>query len=135
MVGYEEKIQLFFSCLVKTKMNLYSIAKKIGDKKIIKVIDKINETQNRLYLLAMERNISLNFELNSLESFADYSYRIMELESTDEYREEVKKISIHILQHFGEIIRAHMQTNEFHIVYELTELANGFYLSTREIYL
>lgn len=135
MVGYEEKIQLFFSCLVKTKMNLYSIAKKIGDRKVINLIDSINETQNRLYLLAMERNIELNFELNSLESFADYSYRIMELESKDEYKEEIKKISIHILQHFGEITRAHMQTNEFHIVYELSKMANEFYLRAREIYL
>lgn len=135
MVNYEEKIQLFFSCLVKTKMNLYSIANKVKDKKIISLIDKINETQNKLFLLAMERNIFLDFELNSLESFADYSYRIMDLENMAEYREEIKKISIHILQHFGEIIRAHMQTNEFHIVYELSELANAVYLSAREIYL
>lgn len=135
MVNYEEKIQLFFSCLVKTKMNLYSIARKVKDKKIINLIDQINNTQNKLFLLAIERNIPLDFELNSLESFADYSYRIMDLENMDEYRDEVKKISIHILQHFGEIIRAHMQTNEFHIVYELSEIANIFYLSAREIYL
>ena len=53
----------------------------------------------------------------------------------EEYKEEVRKISNHICQHFGEIIRAHTETNEFHIVYEFSEASNAFYKAAREIYL
>ena len=121
MVNYDEKMQLFFSCLLKSKMNLYSIAKMVKDKNITNLIDRINETENLIYIICMERGVN--------------SYRLMEISTAEEYKEEVRKISNHICQHFGEIIRAHTETNEFHIVYEFSEASNAFYKAAREIYL
>lgn len=135
MVNYDEKMQLFFSCLLKSKMNLYSIANMVKDKNITKLIDRINDTENLIYIICMERGVSISFDLNTCESLADYSYRLMDIATREEYKEEVKKISTHISQHFGEIIRAHFETNEFHIAYEFSEASNAFYKAAREIYL
>lgn len=135
MVNYDEKMQLFFSCLLKSKMNLYSIANMVKDKNITKLIDRINDTENLIYIICMERGVSISFDLNTCESLADYSYRLMDIATREEYKEEVRKISTHICQHFGEIIRAHFETNEFHIAYEFSEASNAFYKAAREIYL
>lgn len=135
MVNYEDKMQLFFSCLLKSKMNLFSIANMAKDKRITNLIDRINETENLIYLVCMERGVNISFDLNTCESLADYSYRLMEITTAEEYKEEVRKISTHICQHFGEIIRAHSETNEFHIVYEFSKASNAFYKAAREIYL
>lgn len=135
MVNYEDKMQLFFSCLLKSKMNLFSIANMVKDKRITNLIDRINETENLIYLICMERGVNISFDLNTCESLADYSYRLMEITTAEEYKEEVRKISTHICQHFGEIIRAHSETNEFNIVYEFSKASNAFYKAAREIYL
>ena len=59
MVNYEDKMQLFFSCLLKSKMNLFSIANMVKDKRITNLIDRINETENLIYLICMERGVNI----------------------------------------------------------------------------
>lgn len=124
---YEEKLQLFFACIESTKMNLYKFAQNFSDRKIVEIINKLNDAQNLIYKIAIEKEAKLDFDLNNLKMQSDYSFYICEFEDKTGYKNEIKDMAKHILQHFGELTREHLNANEFHYVYALEKCANEFY--------
>ncbi|MDY3922834.1 MAG: hypothetical protein SOZ22_00600 [Ezakiella sp.] len=131
---YEEKLQLFFACIESTRMTLYKFAQDFSDRKIVEIINKLNDAQNLIFKIAVDKEIKLDFELNNLKMQSDYSFYIYEFDDKMEYKNEIKDMAKHILQHFGELTREHLNANEFHFVYALEKCADEFYNITINYY-